>query len=152
MRINLGKDEEITESEKFNTNLVPWLKTDFSVTNKRIIGYRPKAILGFLPLGRDEISFPLSNVASVGVIFNFHLRRFFLGLIFMLGSIIFSGSLSDALMLLAIASIFFLSCLTNSIVVTNNAGQLLGIEISILEKKKVQRFVNKVNTGISHIT
>ncbi|KYC84227.1 hypothetical protein MXL46_15365 [Heyndrickxia sporothermodurans] len=58
MNITLGKDERVTSSEQFTTNLVlSWLKADFSLTNKRVVGFQPNTLFGLFPLGRNEVSF-----------------------------------------------------------------------------------------------
>jgi hypothetical protein len=151
--IVLGKDETITSSEKFTTNLVlSWLKTDFSLTNKRLMGFQPNTLFGVFPLGKKEVSYPLKNIASVGVSTKFHLKRFIIGLILVfIGLGMFGDSFLGGLILLAIGALPLLNSFTSSMVVTNNAGQPVGIEISILEKDKVQQFVNKVNVGISDV-
>ncbi|MFG6146828.1 hypothetical protein [Halobacillus sp. B23F22_1] len=95
MNLPLGKDEEITSSERFTTNLVlSWLKTDFSLTNKRLIGFQPNTLLGVFPLGKSEVTYPLKNVASVGVSTKLHVRRFIIGLILVLMDCLCSKALS----------------------------------------------------------
>ncbi len=44
-----------------------------------------------------------------------------------------------------------LNCYTSTFVITNNAGVPQGYEISILEKSKVENFVNEVNTTIAEL-
>ncbi len=44
-----------------------------------------------------------------------------------------------------------LNCYTATFDITNNAGQITGYEISILEKEKVQGFVNEINTIIAEL-
>jgi hypothetical protein len=153
MNIALGKDEEKSVSEKFTTNLVlSWLKTDFSLTNKRLVGFQPNTLLGVFPLGKSEVTYPLKNIASVGVSTEFHLKRFILGIILVLvGLGMFGDSFLGGLILLAIGALPLLNSFTSTMVITNNGGQTVGIEISILEKDKVQQFVNKVNVGISEV-
>lgn len=63
----------------------------------------------------------------------------------------FESSFLGGLILLAIGSLPLLNSYTSTMVITNNAGHPVRIEISILEKDKVQQFVNKVNVGISDV-
>jgi hypothetical protein len=37
--------------------------------------------MGVIPLEKNEVSYPLKNIASVGVSTKFHFKRFFIGLI-----------------------------------------------------------------------
>ncbi|QPC47632.1 hypothetical protein [Mangrovibacillus cuniculi] len=153
MSLVLGKDEIINKSQNFTTNLALfWLKTDLSLTNKRVIGYQPNTLLGVIPLGRNEVSFPLKNIASVSVSTKLHFVRLLVGLFFVfsaLGSI--GNSFLGALLFLAIGLIPLLNSFTSKMTITNNAGQPVSMEISILEKDKVQNFVNDVNISISEV-
>ncbi|WP_214483762.1 hypothetical protein [Bacillus sp. SM2101] len=153
MSIVLGNDETVTSKENFTTNLVlSWLKTDFSLTNKRLVGFSPNTLFGVFPLGKNEFSYPLKNVASVGVSTKFHFKRFIIGLILVfMGLGAFDTSFFVGLVLLAVGALPLLNSYTSRMIVTNNAGQAADIEISILEKDKVQQFVNRVNMGISDI-
>jgi hypothetical protein len=55
------------------------------------------------------------------------------------------------LILLLIGAVNIANCYTATFVITNNAGQASGYEISILEKAKVQNFVNEINTIIADL-
>ena len=149
MNVKLSNDEELLNSQKFTTNLVlGWIKSDFSLTNKRIIGVRPNTLLGVFPLGRNEISYPLKNIASVGVSTKFHLGKFIFGLLFLY----FGAGMGEFnVILLAISLFLLLNSFTSKLVVTNSAGQPVHIELSILEKSKVENFVESVNAGISRL-
>lgn len=153
MSIALGKDETVTKSETFTQNLVlSWLKTDFSLTNKRIIGKNPNTLFGMIPLGNQEITFPLKNVASVGVSTKLHLRRLIFGLIILfMGLGMFNSSLLGGLIVTLIGAIPLLNCYTSKFVISNTAGQPVGVQISILEKDKIEKFANEVNISISDI-
>lgn len=153
MSLVMGKDEVVNKSQRFTTNLVlSWLKTDLSLTNKRVVGYQPNTLFGVIPLGRNEVSYPLKNVSSVGVSTRLHLKRLILGLILVfIGLGMFGDSFLGGLILLVIGALPLLNSFTSKMTITNNAGQPVVMEISILEKDKVQKFVNDVNVGISDI-
>lgn len=153
LNVVLGKDEEIKKTENFTTNLVlNWLKTDFSLTTKRIIGYQPNTLLGVFPLGKKEITYPLKNIAGVGVSTKFHFKRFIIGLILVfIGFSMMGDSFLGGLILLIIGALPLFNSFTSTLSITNNAGQSHLIEMSILEKDKVQDFVNKVNISIAEI-
>ncbi len=152
MRNSFGNEEEITDSVVFASNpIFTWLKADFSLTNQRIIGHHPTTFLGVIPFGKNEISFPLKNISSIGVSTSFHTSKFIFGLFFfILGLIMFDTSILFGLLFLVLGIVPLLNSIKTSFIVTNNAGQPLGFEISILEKKKVEQFVNKVMSGISN--
>ncbi|MBN8234130.1 hypothetical protein JF544_02680 [Halobacillus kuroshimensis] len=153
MSLPLGKDENVQVSEDFTQNLVlSWLKSDFSLTNKRIMGKTPNTLFGMIPLGSREITYPLKNIASVGVSTKLHLRRLIFGLILVLiGLNLFDSSIFGGLFLTIVGAIPLLNSYTSTMVISNTAGQPVGVQISILEKQKVQDFANKININISDI-
>lgn len=58
---------------------------------------------------------------------------------------------SYGILILILGAVNLLNCYTATFVITNNSGQSVGYEISILEKAKVEEFVNEVNTVISEL-
>jgi uncharacterized membrane protein len=129
--------------------LLSWLTTDLEVTTRRFKGYDRNTFLGLIPFGKNEITFPLKNIASVSTSTKFHLKRFIIGLFFTFAAFGAMGeSFIGGLIMLIIGVIPLLNCYTSRLKVTNNAGESPTIEISILEKGNVQTFANKVNDAI----
>lgn len=146
----LGKDEQKIEEATFTANLILfWLKANYVLTNKRITGHTPNTLLGVIPLGKAQIAQPLKTVASVASSTKFSFMRLLLGLILVIAGFAFITSFG--IVLLFFGAINILNCYTATFVVTNNAGQSVGYEISILEKSKVVGFVNEVNTVIADL-
>ncbi|SFS41304.1 hypothetical protein [Paenibacillus sp. 453mf] len=153
MSIVLGKEESLVDKKQFTTNLIlAWLKTDFTLTSKRIAGHQPNTLFGLIPIGKKEVTFPLKNVSSVGVSTKFHLRRFiFGGVITLIGLSILGGSFFGGLIVTLLGLIPLLNSYTASISYTNNAGHTSSIEMSILEKEKAEQFVQQINLSIADI-
>lgn len=153
MSLVLGKDEEMIEKKQFTTNLIlAWLKTDFTLTTKRIAGHEPNTLFGLVPLGRREVTFPLKNVASVGVSTKFHFKRFVIGaIVALIGLSMMGSSFIGGLILLLLGLIPLLNSYSSSLSYTNNAGHTSYVEMSILEKEKAQQFVNQINTSIADL-
>ena len=153
MSIVLGKDEVIVDKKQFTTNLIlAWLKTDFTLTSKRIAGHQPNTLFGLIPLGKQEVTFPLKNVASVGVSTKFHLKRLLVGgIVALIGLSMMGNSFVGGLIVTALGAIPLLNSFTASFTYTNNAGHTSHVEMSILEKEKTQQFVNQINTTIADI-
>jgi hypothetical protein len=149
----LGKDEKIEYESTFTANLILfWLKANYVLTNKRVTGDTPNTLLGLIPLGKAQIAQPLKTIASVSSSTKFSILRLIIGLIFVgIGFNVLGSSLLGGLILLLIGAINVLNCYTATFVITNNSGQSAGYEISILEKAKVQDFVNRINTVIAEI-
>jgi len=149
----LAKNEQIIREDSFIANLILfWLKAYYSLTTKRVTGHTPNTFLGLIPFGTAQIAQPLKTVASVASSTRFFFKRLLVGLLFlMVGMPMFGKSLFFGLVFTLIGLLNILNCYTATFIVTNNAGQSVGYEISILEKSKVQNFVNEVNTAIAEL-
>lgn len=153
MSTTLGKDEQIVSEKTFTANLILfWLKATYCLTNKRVTGTAPNTLLGLIPLGSAQVAQPLKTIASVNSSTKFHFIRLLFGLIFFfVGIFLFGTSFILGLILVVLGLVNILNCYTATFVIINNGGQHVGYEISILEKAKVQDFVNEVNTAIAEV-
>ena len=149
----LGKDEQIIREDVFTANLILfWLKAKYCLTNKRVTGHTPNTFLAVIPLGKAQVAQPLKTIASVTSSTKFHFLRLLLGLILVIGGCFLLGpSPIIGIILIILGLVNILNCYTATFVITNNAGQSTGYNISILEKSKVQNFVNEVNTVIADL-
>lgn len=149
----LGKDEHIIKEATFTANLILfWLKANYVLTNKRVTGHTPNTLFGLIPLGKAQIAQPLKTIASVESSTNFSILRLIIGLVLLGGGFSFIGSsVIGGVILMVFGAINTLNCYTSTFIITNNAGQSTGYEISILEKSKVEEFTNEVNTVIADL-
>ncbi|MCD6178640.1 MAG: hypothetical protein J7K39_01935 [Bacteroidales bacterium] len=149
----LGKDEKIIREDIFTANLILfWLKANYTLTDKRITGHTPNTLLGLIPLGKAQIAIPLKSIASVISSTKFHFVRLLIGVVLLGAGLSMLGSSFIIGIILAILGLVnILNCYTATFDITNNAGQITGYEISILEKEKVQGFVNEINTIIAEL-
>lgn len=146
----LGKDEKIASESVFTANLILfWLKANYVLTNKRITGNTPNTLFGLIPIGKAQISQPLKSIASVSSSTKFSFVRLLLGVVLFFAGLALLSSFGVVLLVLAVVNV--LNCFTATFVITNNAGQSTGYEISILERNKVVAFVNEVNTIIADL-
>lgn len=153
MKPVLSQEEGLVREDIFTSNLLlAWLKTDFTLTNKRVVGSYPNTLMGLIPLGQNQLTYPLKNIAGVASSTKFHFWRLVIGLFFgIFGLQMLSSSPAGGLILLLIAASFILNSYTATFIVTNNAGQAPVIELSILEKDKVAAFVADINHKISEL-
>ena len=153
MTTKLGKDEQIIREDTFTANLILfWLKADFNLTNKRVTGHTPNTLLGLIPLGKHQMAQPLKTVSSVISSTQFFFKRLLFGVILLGAGFALMGSVFILGLILAIFGLVsILNCYTSTFVITNNAGDAQWYEISILEKSKVEDFVNEVNTSIAEL-
>ena len=149
----LAKNEHNVKEGNFTANLILfWLKAYYSLTNKRVTGHTPNTLLGLIPFGKAQLTQPLKTVASVASSTKFFIKRLLVGLISLAVGI---SMLGDSILVGLFAALFgvlnILNCYTATFVVTNNAGQSVSHEISILEKSKVVHFVNELNAAIAEL-
>lgn len=143
------KREETTILEiKVTSNLLLfWLKSNIKLTNKKVEGNFPNTILGIIPFGKDNLVQPLRNISAVKSSNKFYLSRLITGILlicFGLISMLINFGLIDLIILL-IGITGLLNCYTAGISISNHAGGGIFQEVSILEKDKINTFVNKVN-------
>ncbi|MBH0171492.1 hypothetical protein [Fictibacillus sp. 18YEL24] len=78
------------------------------------------------------------------------MKRFAIGLFLLfIGLGMLELSFFGGLILSVLGALPLLNSFTSNMVITNNAGQCVNIEMSIIEKDKVQQFINKVNVAIA---
>ncbi len=151
MEVVLQPDEQLAKEETFTSSLLlVWLKTNFKLTNKRVTGTHPNTLFGVIPLGQQQFTYPLKNIASVAASTKFYFWRLILGLVLLYAGIsIITSSFIPALVLLLLALNLLFHSYTATFIVTNNAGQAPIIELSILEKDKVSQLVSSINHQIA---
>ncbi len=149
----LSSDERVIKKAKFTANLfLFWLKADYTLTNKRIEGKAPNTFLGLIPLGSAKISQPLKTVASVSCSTKFFFKRLLVGAILLaLGGGMIQDSFGGAMIFIVIGAVNVLNCYTATFGIVNNSGQNVGYEISLLEKSRVEEFVNLANNQIAEL-
>jgi len=154
MQLQLLKEEQLVSEEAMSTSLLFfWLKSKFVLTSKRIVGEEPNTLLGLIPLGKKDISFPINKIAGVASDTKFHFGRLLFGTsIFIIGLFLF-GTESPvakliALLLLIAGLIKILNCYTSFFVISNSGGQNTGVELSILERSKIKQLVQAINEKV----
>ena len=143
-------EHQIDESTVRTSLLLFWLRTNLTLTNKRLTGTVPNTILALFPLGRREITQPLSRISNVGYDTKFHLVRFLIGAILL---VIGVGGLADgnieSLFILALSLLPLGWSWVARITVTDNSGKENDIPVSMLDKEEVDRFLGVINTTLA---
>ncbi len=148
MNTVLLKDEKEIKKTAFATNLLLfWLKADFTLTNKRVLWKAPNTLLGLIPLGKNNLSQPLNTIASVFSSTKFYFKRFILAIIFF----IFAFSSPFPIFFSILGLMNLLNSYTARLVINNNGGQSLWCEVSIIDKSRVEAFVNEVNIQMADL-
>lgn len=151
--IILGSDESVVRTDQYRLSLMSFfLKTKVALTNKRLAGEEPNTALGLIPIGSKKVSFPLANVASIGISTSFRIWRFLLGLLLIVLGLSLVGE-SPAMLIIAVLGIpFIFGAFQTAFEITNNAGQTIALRIDILQKRSAQTLVNEVNRVIAELS
>lgn len=135
--VSLGKNESLVSEYQLAYSLTTFfIKSSFTVTDKRFITVFPSLILGIIPVGKTDISYPLRNIATVACHTEIVFPKLIFGIIlFLVGFSILSQSFIGFLVL-AFGIILVVSSFTTVIVVRNNAGARQVYSIAPWEKAK----------------
>jgi len=78
-----------------------WLKASYLLTDKRLTGTEPNVILGFVPLGEEQVNQPLKTIASVNSGTKFLFKKFIVGMVLaIIGFTVFSKTIVAGIILL----------------------------------------------------
>jgi hypothetical protein len=150
----LAPGETVAAAGEFKvSNILFFLRWRMAVTNRRLIGRTPNTILGIVPLGSNQVSYPLANIAGVATRRGYSVISFLIGLILLVGGF---GSTSGpnsspglGIVLIILGLLALAATIRASIQVTNNGGQKIAHGIAFSDRSAAQSFVNKVNTTIA---
>jgi len=149
----LGKEEGVIKESVFRPNLVlSWLRSEMTITNKRVLGFSRNTLLGVIPLGKNEISFPLKNISSVSVSSKFYISRFIIGLILVLiGLSSIADSFFSGLLFIFVGALPLANSFVSRLIISPNSGNPTKLDVTFLDKDTIQSFSNQVNVTITEI-
>lgn len=146
--LQFAPGESNVHAAKFSPSVILfWLKTELGVTNTRILSKRANTLFGVIPLGYAEETFPLANTAGVGVEVKFSLGRAIFGLILLVVGLTNLNAFFGWLALLLAISLI-LNAVSAVMKIKNNGGGETKLQVSILEKAKLEQFRNEVNARL----
>jgi len=150
----LGKEESVIKESSFRPNLVlSWLRSEMAVTNKRVLGSSRNTLLGLIPLGKNEISYPLKNISSVSISSKFYISRFLIGLILVIiGLSSIGNSFLAGLFFIIIGALPLANSFVSRLVISPNSGNPTRLDVTFLDKETIQSFSNEVNVTITEIS
>jgi hypothetical protein len=148
--LKFAPGETSVNAVSFSPNvLLFWLKTEIAVTTRRLLQRQPNTLFNVIPLGFKDAAFPLNNIASVGVEVKFSLRSFLCGLILdVVGLALLGKTPLIGIVLVFLGLALLATCFTAALGVTNTAGGVNYLRVSVFEKSKLQQFRDEVNTRL----
>jgi hypothetical protein len=140
-------EQNVKEVQVSPSVVLFWLRTVIGVSSTRIVTRTPNTILGIIPLGYRDAAYPLSNIASVGVNARFSVGRLVCGAVIFLVGIGGIGSKSPVIgiLLLLLGISLLANVMKAALVVQNNGGGVTRIDVSILQKAKLEQFREEIN-------
>lgn len=146
----LAPGETGVYGDTFLASLVaPYLKAQLMCSTTRFVFKAPNTLFGIIPVGSNENTIPLRNVASVTSNVAFRFGRFILGLILAIaGLAVIGDSPFGGFILLALGIIGILGSFPTALQVQNPAGGTTTIEVSPLEKAKLQTFIQELQNRV----
>ncbi|GAA4033740.1 hypothetical protein GCM10022247_68480 [Allokutzneria multivorans] len=138
-------EENITEQSFSPSVVMFWLKTTMGVSNTRIATTSPNTLLGVIPLGYGDAMYPLANVAGVSVNTKLSVSRLIFGLILLAMGSAASSAGALGLIIVAMAISMLANAMSANLQITNNAGGVSTVSVSILEKAKLEQFREQIN-------
>lgn len=142
-------ETNISEAQFTQSLLLFWLKTDMAVTSRRFVARQPNTLVGLIPLGYQDVAFPLPNVASAGVSVKFSLARSILGALFVIGGLsALNQNAAAGLVIFFIGLSLLANAASATLILTNSGGGVSALRVSLLEKAKLESFRNEVNSRL----
>ncbi len=143
--VTLTSDERVVAGGRFMfSNLLFFLHWRMAVTSKRLVGHTPNTILGVIPLGSTDVSYPLANIAGVTTRTAYSFFWILVGVIFVLG-----GLGAPNVVALLIGLLAFLAAFNAEISVTNSGGGKTGHRIAFFDRGNARLFADDVNRAIA---
>jgi len=126
--------------------MTSWLKTELTVTSRRLLARKSNALLGVIPLGHDDAAMPLGSISEVGVNSKFHPGRAIMAIVWLVLMISMFNAHQPVLGILALLLLIVavLTTMDAELRVVNNAGSVTSLTVSALEKAKLQSFKQEV--------
>lgn len=149
----LAPGEDRVYGDLFMTSiLTPYMKAQLMCSSTRFVYKAPSTLLGVIPLGYNENTVPVSNIASVASNSRFMPGRAVLAAVSLFLAYYFfgegGGGILFALILLAFGAAVAVTAFPMELVVTNPAGGQTKLLVSMLEKTKLETFRSELQDRV----
>jgi hypothetical protein len=145
--VPLGRNESVVSSYQLAYSLILFfLKSQFSVTTKRFIAVVPNLFL-FVPVGRQDVSYPLNNIATVACSTELRIKKLLGGTILALIGISMQSFLG--FIVFFFGAIIAISSFQTVILIRNNSGARILYSIAPWESDRARKVVDELNQTIA---
>ena len=143
--VTLAPDERVLANGSFMlSNLLFFLHWQMAVTRKRLVGQVPNTVLGIIPLGSTQVSYPLAAIAGVTS------RTRYFAFWFLVGAVLLLAGLSSPNVIAIILGVLaLLASFRAGIVITNSGGGKIDHAVSFFDRAAASTFAQQVNAAIA---
>ncbi len=136
----------VSVGEFLSSNLAFFLKLKLALTNKRLAGEKPNTFLGFIPVGSEKVSYPLSNIAGVQISTRLLIGPLLLGLLCV--GVGLAQGVAQGWFVLLLGVLLLIASYNAELSVTNSGGGTIS-RISAFNRSSAQTFAQQVNTALA---
>lgn len=144
---NLAAGEtEIASVSVRPSPLLFWLKVNLHASEKRIVGRTPNTLMGVIPVGSENVMFPLKQVAGLTVSTRVKPIRLIIGVLLVLGGL---GSFAKGGFILALlGAALVVAAVQAVLVIQNTGGGTKEVSVSLLDKSAISNFASMVSSHL----
>jgi hypothetical protein len=145
--VTLAPDEYVVAAGEFSQgNVLFFLKWRMAITNKRLVGRTPNTVLGVIPLGSTQVSYPIGAIAGISVGTRYSFFWALLGLLF-LTTAAPGGRLNPVSIVLGLLAI--LAAIRTQMSITNSGGHRTSHGVAIWNRTEALDFAQQVTTIVA---
>jgi hypothetical protein len=145
--VTLASDEHVVAAGEFSQgNVLFFLRWRMAVTNKRLVGRTPNTVLGVIPLGSTQISYPIGAIAGITTGTRYSSLWAFIGVLFVVTAAP-GGRLNPVSIVIGLLAI--LASIRTQLSITNSGGQVTRHGVAIWNRTEARDFAQAVTTAVA---
>ena len=126
--------------------LLFWLKVNLHASEKRIVGRTPNTFMGVIPVGSENVMFPLKQVAGLTVSTRVKPIRLIIGVLFFLVGL--SSFAKGGFILALLGAALVVAAMQAVLVIQNTGGGTKEVSVSLLDKTVISSFASTVRAHL----
>lgn len=140
----------IFKSVSVRTSFVAvWLHSNLTLSDTMVAVTAPNTILGLVPAGRTDLSIPLNRISRIDVSTKFGPGSLLVAAVCVLVAIFLEPALATGFWLLALVAL--VTSYRIELLITDVAGEVRGVDVSPLDRRKVESFMASINARFTDL-
>lgn len=129
--------------------LLFWLKVNLHASEKRIVGRSPNTFMGVIPVGSENLMFPLKQVAGLTVSTRVKPIRVIFGALLFIGGL--SSFAKGGFLLALLGAALVVAGIQAVLVIQNTGGGTKAVSVSLLDKSAISNFASTVRSHLINL-